>query len=493
MATPPAGPVRPPAFIRPLAIPMQMHGTTGADGVRHYRLRLAPGRSELVTGVRTATWGYDGAYLGPTLRIARGKRVDISVRNALSHVTTTHWHGAIVDGRMDGGPHSLILPDESFRFGFSLDQPAASLWYHPHVDTTTGPLVYAGLAGMLIVDDDAAESSRLLPRTYGVDDVPLVVQDRRLDPGGELAYMTSPADIMGMKGDRFLVNGREQPYFEAPAQFVRFRLLNGSNARIYNFGLSDDRPFEVIGSDAGLLCEPVRVTRLLLGPGERAEIVVDLTHERGRTIELRSYSGEIVPVLSKQAMEKDRFDGGTFDLLQLRVVAPSGHISKLPDRLAQIPALRPDAPHRRLVLGVAEDVMTLAGDAKGRGHDGPGGMNLGIGGQRFFSIDRDYFSFDRTNMKLALGSTEVWDLGNTSKMANPVHIHGTSFRILTRNGSAPPAVEQGWKDTVLVRPAEHLRIVARFTKRAGDDAPYMYHCHILEHEDNGMMGQFTVT
>ncbi len=150
-----------------------------------------------------------------------------------------------------------------------------------------------------------ARGSFLTPTVF--DDVPLVVQDRRLDRSGELAYVTSPADIMGMKGDRFLANGREQPYFEAPAQLVRFRLLNGSHARIDNFGLSDDRPFEVIASDAGLLREPVRMTRLLLGPAERAEIVVDLTHERGRSIELRSYSSEIVPILSKQAMEKGSF------------------------------------------------------------------------------------------------------------------------------------------------------------------------------------------
>lgn len=324
------------------------------------------------------------------------------------------------------------------------------------------------------------------------DDVPLVVQDRRLDRSGELAYVTSPADIMGMKGDRFLVNGREQPYFEAPAQLVRFRLLNGSNARIDNFGLSDDRPFEVIASDAGLLREPVRMTRLLLGPAERAEIVVDLTHERGRSIELRSYSSEIVPILSKQAMEKDRFDAGSFDLLQLRVVAPTRHVSQLPYRLAEIPALRPDAPHRRLVLGVADDVMTLAGDAKGRGFRGPGGMNLGIGGQRFFWINRDYFARSdqyeaRTRLDGSVGPEQYEQDGPSRPHPRHVVPH------LTRNGAAPPPVEQGWKDTVLVRPAEHVRIAARFKKRAGDDAPDMYHCHILEHEDNGMMGQFTVT
>ncbi len=487
-------------FRRALWVPPELRGEP-KDGALHYALRLMQGRSMLVEGLQTATWGYNGALLGPTLRVPREQAVHITLHNALNQTTTTHWHGAHVPGAMDGGPQSPIAPGDSRSVQFTLRQPAGSLWYHPHPDTRTGAHVYAGLGGMLLVDD--ADNAHLgLPQRYGVDDLPLILQDRRLADDGRLLYMTSMMDRMGMKGDRFLVNGREQPYWNAPAQWVRLRLLNAANARLFNLAFADGRAFHVIATDAGLLPRPVPVHSLLLAPSERAEILVDLRREQGKRLVLRSDSGAVVPGLSSMPMDADAFDHHGFDLLELRVGPPAGTTAGLPAQLVPLPTLRADAPVRRFTLqGMADNMM--GGGAGGMGgmqgmgggaapNSGPGGMSLGVGGQKLFSINHHHMDMARIDQRLRLGSTEIWEVVNQGHMAHPFHYHSTSFQILSRNGSAPPAHEAGWKDTALVRHGETVRLIARFDQPAGDDHPFMFHCHILEHEDNGMMGQFTV-
>ena len=495
-------------FSRPLWIPSELHGQP-QDGVLRYALRMAAGRSMLVDGLHTPTWGYNGAVLGPTLRLPRRQAVRIDLHNALDQSTTTHWHGAHVPGEMDGGPQSLIAPGGSRSVHFTLAQPAGSLWYHPHPDTRTGPHVYAGLGGMLLVDDPADQALGL-PQHYGVDDLPLILQDRLLAPDGRLLYMTSTMDRMGMKGDRFLVNGREQPYWNAPAQWVRLRLLNAANARLFNLAFADGRAFHVIATDAGLLPRPVPVHSLLLAPSERAEILVDLRGEQGKRLVLRSDSGAVVPGLSTMPMDADTFDHHGFDLLELRVGPPAGTPARLPGHLVDLPVLRADAPLRRFTLqgmmdnmkgggmsgmggGMGAGMQGMAGmSASAAPTSGPGGMAMGVGGQKLFSINHHHMDMARIDQRLRLGSTEIWEVVNQGHMAHPFHYHSTSFQIVSRNGSAPPAHEAGWKDTALVRRGETVRLIARFNQPAGDDHPFMFHCHILEHEDNGMMGQFTV-
>jgi blue copper oxidase len=493
---PPAAANRPGLFEGALPIPAQLAGEEQA-GALHYRLRMAPGRTSLLADKSTPTWGFNGAYLGPTLRIPRGRPVKIDVANALNQSTTTHWHGAHVNGEMDGGPHSLIGAGETFHYAFNLDQPAATLWYHPHPETRTGSHVFAGLAGLVFVDDPASAPPGL-PNTYGVDDLPVIVQDHAFNPDGTLAYMTSAMDRMGMKGDHILVNGREQPFAEAPAQWLRLRLLDGSNARVYYFGFSDNREFQVIASDAGLLRRAVPVRRLLLAPGERAEIMVDLSKDQGKSLVLRSYSEEIVPSLSKTSMDSDALDRGVFDILQLRVVSSSGRRTALPPRLAEIEPLKTDLPVRNFTLQTT--IKMNEGPAPGEDGrqrpntaPGPGGMSLGVGGEDWFSINHGYMNPAVINAAVKLGSTEVWQFENRSEMAHPMHYHGVSFQILSVNGRPPAPEMAGWKDTVLVRHNETVRTIARFTRPASKAYPFMLHCHILEHEDNGMMNQFTVS
>lgn len=493
-----AAPIKPGVFNRPMPIPLQMLGTTDDQGVRRYALDVRAGQhAELVAGLRTPTWGYNGAFLGPTLRVPQGKPLRFDIMNGLNQSTTIHWHGAHVPGAVDGGPHNLIAPGDHVRVAFTLNQPAASLWYHPHPDGRTGPQVYAGLAGFLLIDDGA--DARLgMPHTYGVDDFPVVLQDRRLSDSGALDYMTAMMDIMGMKGDRFLVNGIEQPFVDVPGQWIRLRLLNGSNARIYNLTFADNRPFHVVASDAGLLEHPVKRTNLVLAIGERAEIMVDLSQMQGKRLVLRSDSAALIPALNRMPMAADSYDHSRFDLLELRVGAPTGKKGRLPAQMASIPTLKANAPQRKFILQgmrmrMMRGMMMGQGTPQKSASSGPGGMSMGVGGRDLFAINGTYMNMKVINERVKLGSTEVWTVINDSMMGHPFHVHGTSFQILSRNGALPPEHERGWKDVVLVPSGQTVKLIARFDQHAGDDHPYMYHCHILEHEDNGMMGQFVVT
>ena len=484
------------AFRRALPIPAEQTGRVDASGTRHYALGARHGSSELVEGVHTPTWGLNGSLLGPTLRVPQGAPVQIQVHNGLDQATTMHWHGAQVPGRMDGGPHSPIRPGATWEAAYTLTQPAGTLWYHPHPHAYTGPQVYGGLAGMLWIDD-GADAGLGLARTYGVDDMPVIIQDRRLNGEGSLEYMTAPGDVMGMKGDRFLVNGVEQPYAEVGADWLRLRVLNASNARNYNLAFDDGRVFHVIAGDAGLLAEPVPMTQLLLASGERAQILVDLRRDRGKRPVLKSASAAVVPGLYRIPTAIDALDRRGFDLLELRVGRPRDTGTRLPDRLVEQPTLMPDGLTRHFVLNgmVGSDSFTRMLTGRGyraRGNTGPGGMSAGVGDRKLFAINSEFMDMSVVNFRVPLGSTEVWKVTNASVMAHPFHMHGTSFLIRSRAGAPPPQHERSWKDVVLVRAGETVELVARFDHPADADHAYMYHCHILEHEDNGMMGQFVV-
>jgi blue copper oxidase len=485
------------AFQRELPIPALLRGDPDADGKLSYALRTNAGSSELIAGLETPTWGYNGSVLGPTLVVPRGRPVHMALTNGLDQSTTVHWHGARVPGRMDGGPHTLIQPGTTQNDHFTLDQPGATLWYHPHPHGRTGPQVYAGLAGLLLVDD-GVDRHVGLPHAWGVDDIPLIVQDRRIAADGTLRYMDAMMDIMGMQGDRFLVNGREQPFVHIPAQWIRLRLLNGSNARIYNFSFRDKRAFYAVASDAGLLGQPVKRRALRLFPAERAEILVDLRRSEGKTLILGSYDTESQRGMGSMAMGPST---AHTDLVQLRVGPATDRTGHLPDTLVNLPEPQSGPPSRHFdlgMMGMGKGMMdgTMMGRMMQRGkadHSGPGGMSMGAGGRHMFSINHQFMDMDVINLRVKLGQTEVWRINNTMMMNHSFHLHGASFRILSRNGQLPPEQERGWKDVIQMAPHSSAVIVIHFGARAEEATPYMYHCHMLEHEDNGMMGQFTVT
>lgn len=241
-------------FEKPLQIPPLAASTVGPDGVRSFDLDMQSGTSDLGHGPDTETWGVNGSYLGPTIRAKRGETVRMNVSNRLGVSSTLHWHGMHLPAAMDGGPHQLVEPGTTWSPQWTVDQPAATLWYHPHMHGETADHVYRGIAGMFLIDDPAGAA---LPDRDGVDDVPVIVQDKKFN-GERLDASSAIFNDTGVLGDEILVNGTPGPYLDVTTERVRLRLLNASNARVYNFGFSDDRDFQLIGTDGGYLRNRLR-------------------------------------------------------------------------------------------------------------------------------------------------------------------------------------------------------------------------------------------
>jgi len=439
-------------------------------------LEVQAGNTEFFPGRASKTLGYNGSYLGPTIRVNRGDDVEIAVSNALKEDTTVHWHGLLIPGELDGGPHQLIRPGATWRPRLPIRQPAATLFYHSHADRRTGVQVYSGLAGLFLVTDDE-ERTLGLPSEYGVDDIPLVLQDRQFEDGLMVLPEGMMARMMGRRGNTTLVNGTPNAFARVPGRLVRLRLVNGSNARIFDLSFDDQRTFHWIASEGGLLEEPIQVRSLTLAPGERAEILVDFSD--GRRVALRTGPDTNLPMMMGQlsrarSLATKMFGGGDEVVLQFE---PTGHQgpAAVPRRL--ISRQRVNASQairrRRFVLGM------------GMGGMMGGGMGSGGG----MVINGRAFEMDRIDERVSLGDTEIWEISG-EMMSHPIHIHGVQFEVLSRNGGKPIARDAGMRDTVLVR--EPVELLVRFTQPAVK-APFMYHCHILEHEDNGMMGQFVTT
>ncbi|MET7772772.1 multicopper oxidase domain-containing protein [Nocardia sp. NPDC005366] len=443
-------------FTEELAIPPLATGTTEPDGTRVFELEMRQGRKEFQPGRLTNTWGFNGDYLGPTLRAHRGERVRVDIRNALPEASTVHWHGMRLPAAMDGGPHQMVRAGAEWSPRWTVAQPAATLWYHPHPHGATESHVRRGLAGMFILDDSESESLPL-PHEYGVDDLPVIVQDVRFD-GDELDGSHRIFRDTGFLGDRILVNGTLAPYREVGDELVRLRLLNASTARVYDFGFGDDRAFTLIGSDGGLLEFPVTADRQRLSPGERAEIVVRMRPGERTIVRANTLDAGL-------DFWNQRFSGGddSFDVLELRASTTLRPSPELPAALAS--SSTPDGSdsvrERRFELSLA-----------------------GING-RPMDMDRIDFSVTR-------GTAETWVVRNADGMPHNFHVHDVRFRALTVNDAPPPPELAGPKDTIFVPPNTTVRLAMSFDGPADPNAPYMYHCHLLWHEDQAMMGQFVV-
>jgi len=442
-------------FETPLAIPPIAASTTDADGRRVFDLTAERGSSQFTPGIDTETWGFNGNYLGPTLVAKAGEEVVVNVHNELGEVTTVHWHGMHLPAAMDGGPHSLIADGATASPTWTVKQNAATLWYHPHLDGDTEHQAAMGLDGLFIVRDDA-EAALPLPREYGVDDIPVIVQDVRFDSDGQ--FDTDVKGYVGTIGDQLLVNGTLAPYQDVSTSVVRLRLLNASTARSYDFGFDDSRDFALIGTDGGLLEKPVGTEQVQLSPGERAEILVTMLP--GETAMLRSSP----PDLGMNETLSERNAGAdSFDVLQLRAAATLADVGVVPDSLVPMEKLD---PHDAAVVRS----FTLS--------DGT------INGKRM--------EMSRVDEVVYLDTVEVWSVSNSMAQPHSFHVHGVQFQILTINSEPPPAQLAGWKDTIFVAGGDQYRIIMSFTDYADATVPYMYHCHLLTHEDDGMMGQFVV-
>ncbi len=436
-----------------LPLPALLEDMNPKEKEAEFDLIVQYGKTQFIEGYEANTLGYNGNYLGPVIRVNRGDNVKINVKNSLNEPTTVHWHGLEVIGEMDGGPHQVIVPNTTWEPYFTIDQHAATLWYHPHLLHKTGEQVYKGLAGLLYIEDE--NSKKLdIPKDYGVNDIPLVIQDKRFTDNGNIPYDLSMSDLMnGFLGDTVLINGAINPELDLKNEVVRLRLLNGSNARSYNFNFSDNRKFYQIASDGGFLEESVEMNVVSLAPGERAEILLDLS--------------------DYNVGDKVSFRDDNYDLMNIKITEESNKVIKIPKELVKVEDYNRDEIIRSRVF-----VMS-----------GMGPM---------VTINGKQMSMDRIDERLKLGELEEWVVINDSsgmggmRMMNstphPFHVHGVQFRIIEKNARTPPANERGWKDTVMVKDGEEVRILVRYKKKG----LFMYHCHILEHEDSGMMGQFLV-
>lgn len=450
-------------------------------GSQRYKLQLQTGARQFLQGLTTETLGINGDFLGPTLRLVNGSDVAFSVSNQLAEASTIHWHGLHVPARADGGPAQVIAPGTSWRPTFTVNQKAGTFWYHSHLLNKTGEQVYRGLAGMIILDDEESESLEI-PSTYGVDDIPLIVQDRRFNEDGSFRYVGMHRDVMmGVLGDRILVNGTTSPVFTPAASKVRFRILNGANARTFNFALADGREFSLIASDGGFLEEPIAMRSIVLAPAERAEIVVDFSD--GAPVDLVSLplpaDSPFLPIGMMRNMQAMNTE--PFTILNIEPQATLQRSAALPGQLTSIRRMQvAEATRtRRFELSMPMGMGRMRGGGRG-----------GMGGE--FLINGKPMAMDVINEVVPRDSTEIWEIYNDSMMMHPFHIHHGQFQILDRDGVPPAPQEMGFKDTVKVGPGQTVRFIMRFENFSDPETAYMYHCHILEHEDNGMMGQFTV-
>ena len=447
-----------------LFIPPTLTGTT-------FNLTLAKATKQFKTGTITNTYGYNGnSFWGPTLIMNKGDNVQMNVINNCGESTTVHWHGFHIPAIMDGGPHQIINAGATWSPSFQIKNNAGTYWYHPHLHEKTYEQLAMGAGGLIIIKDPV-ESALALPRTYGVDDIPLVLTSRRFTATNAIDFTS------GVYGDYVLANGTMNPQMSLPKQFVRLRILNAEIERGYNLGFSDNRTFYVIANDGGLLNAPVAVTRIKLMVGERVEVLVNLGGDAvGSALDLKAYnSGQTFGFPGGEPSSSGQFgsllNNADFSVLNIKVAsANTGAITALPATLT------------------TNNYWTNADVTNSRTINITGGQAGAA-----FTFDNNTYGFTTINQTIKLTAVEKWTIVNNNIFGHSFHIHDIQFKIISRSSGSVASYESGWKDTVYVPLGETVVVIAKFDDFASGTDPFMYHCHFSNHEDGGMMGQFLVT
>ncbi|WP_338749294.1 multicopper oxidase [Bacillus sp. FJAT-52991] len=516
-------------FIDPLPIPRTLQPISRKKQCSYYEVTMSEFTQQLHSELPfpTTVWGYEGTYPGPTFEVNRGECVHVKWKNnlPLDHLlpvdqtvhgaaptnlevrTVVHLHGGSTPPESDGYPEAWFSKDfenvgplfEQKTYQYPNDQRATALWYHDHALGITRLNVYAGLAGFYLIRDNEEKSLKLPEGPY---EIPLVIQDRSFNEDGSLFYpscpnelengscegdgLPDPSIIPEFFGNTILVNGKVWPFLNVEPRKYRFRLLNGSNSRFYILKFDNKNlQFIQIGTDGGLLETPVTLKEIILGPAERADVIVDFTKFDGKEIVLRNLG----PDGPFTGVSEDPADPNTTgQVMKFKVVK---HLegtdkSKVPTKLSKIKRLSPEdaCKQRELSLIEAEDEF--------------GRLKLLLDNKEWMNL------ISETPI---LGTTEVWNLVNTTPDTHPIHVHLVQFQILERRpfnvqkfldtgeviytGEAvqPDLNERGWKDTVRANPGEVTSIIAQFSPYPGK---YVWHCHILEHEDHEMMRPYEV-
>ncbi len=431
------------AKAQPLAVPPVLKPDKQTATDVWFTIESKEGETQFLPGAKTKTWGYNAPYLGQTMVVKTGQHVHVTLKNSLPELTTYHWHGMEVNGPItDGSCHAPVYPGEEKQIEFTVDQPAALTWLHAHPCPSTAAQVWMGLAmGVVITDDNEAKLP--IPKQYGVDEFPVVLQDRTFHENNQFDYRAD-YDKAGIFGETPLINGVIKPYVDVTTQKVRLLFLGGSNRREWQLHFDDDLVMTQIAGDVSFLPHPVKMTKILVVPGERLQVIVDFS---------QYHDGDVVNLYTDD-----------FKLIEFRIHDFKRDDSVLPDTLFTPvdPEVDPSLPVRKVTM------------------DGGDMMN----GKKF--------SMKRIDMKQKVGQAEYWDVTNTNDkkwgMIHPFHVHGGHFLVVSRNGKAPYPNEHGYKETIPVGPGETVRLKVIFPLTG----IFMYHCHIIEHEDAGMMAQIEI-
>lgn len=457
-----------------MTMPQALYGTT-------FNLNIHESTKQLVTGNQTITGSINNeTFWGPTLFINKGDLVHMNVTNNLNESTTVHWHGMHLPAVMDGGPHQVIPAGTLWQPYWTVKNQATTLWYHPHLHTTTQAQMTKGIGGFIIVKDPQ-EAALALPRTYGVDDIVLALTSRSYTPTTNTFVSTTR-----VYGDYMLSNGTPNAQISLPKQYVRMRILNAEIERAYNLGFSDNRTFYIIGNDGGLLNAPVAVTRVKLLVGERIEIMVNLGGDTvGSSLDLKAYnSGQTLGFPGGEPNTSGDF-GSLLNNIDFNVL----HINVAATTTATTPVTALPSTLISNTYWTAADATVTRAIAVTNGNPGPASVP--------FNFDNITYSLTMTPKVVNLNDIEKWTVTNNAVFGHSFHLHDVEFKIVARNGvaTAVGSHESGWKDTFYLPRNESVTFVAKFDDFADSDVthPYMYHCHFGGHEDGGMMGQFIVS
>ena len=448
---------------------------------------------QIFSGEATRVWRYQGqvmsgpddalitipdTYLGPIFNVKTGQTIQVHFTNELPEPSIVHWHGLHVPVEADGHPRLVIETGETYIYDFTVADRAGTYWYHPHPHGRTGVQAYAGLAGLFIIHDENELSLGLPSGDY---DLPIVIQDRSFDEKNQLLYGGNGMmdQMMGFLGNQILVNGQAEFSLPVETRPYRLRFLNGSNSRVYKLAWDDGTPITILGTDGGLLEEPVQRDYITLAPAQRVELWVDFSKDKVGSekslvsLPFTAYGGGSTYTLFSAQIEKD-----------VNVSAP------LPQKLSSIISHDEEKAVNR--LSPRSIVMAMGS-----------GMQWSLNGRTFEmdSVDKDEI--------VKLGDLEVWEFKNQSNgmgmgmmnesLPHPMHVHGLQYQIIEREIDEDRRdawetlkegfIDEGWHDTVLVMPGERVKILLKFKDFTG---LYLYHCHNLEHEDMGMMRNYRV-
>jgi FtsP/CotA-like multicopper oxidase with cupredoxin domain len=442
-------------FDSPLTVP------SFASGNIH--LNAGPNSANILKGKTTNTFSYGDGILGPVIKVNSGQTVNVNLRNNLSEETNIHWHGLVLPESMDGHPRYVASPGGSMNYELPIHQRAGTYWYHPHPHGHTARQVFMGLAGMFIVND-SEESSLNLPS--GEYEIPLIIQDKRFS-GNTLDYSPNEEEMMlGYLGENIIVNGVHAPFTKVASTWYRLRLLNGSTARVYNLAFTESLKFHIIGSDGGLLKSPEQASSILLGPGERLDVLIDFS---GLPV------GKEIFLVSSKFSKYNKQGRQSFRIMKFKVDRTETSAFSLPLNLSAFKIINPSQAIKTRHFDIAATVGEMRSGGMGR-----------------HAINGRTFEMDRVDETVQAGTTEVWEFNNLAgDEIHPMHIHGVQFQVMERTAGRNEIIpsEKGWKDTVLVMPGEKVKVIMTFPQYTGT---FVFHCHNLEHEDDGMMLNYRI-